>query len=207
MKINAVILEISCFLALILAIITGSGLSSLEKDCSEIRDEVFRLHVIANSDSEEDQALKLRVRDAILEESKKLFSESKTKENAEKAVCENLSLFLKTAEATIKKNGYDYGVCVSVGKSRFPTRTYSNFTLPAGEYDALRVVIGSGSGKNWWCVMFPPLCLPAAEGEEKLSDVLSDGELNLVQSEPKYEIRFWIVEKFEELRMKIKEKD
>lgn len=206
MKINAAILEISCFLALILAIITGSGLSSLEKDCGEIKSKVFRLHVVANSDSKEDQELKLLVRDAILKESERIFSKSETKESAEKAVCENLSLFLKTAETTIKQNGCDYGVCVSVGKSRFPTRTYSGFTLPAGEYDALRVVIGNGDGKNWWCVMFPPLCLSAAKGEEKLSDVLSNEELELVQSEPKYEIRFWIVEKFEELRTKIKEK-
>ena len=206
MKINPAILEISCFLALILAIITGGGLSSLENDCNKIKSEVFRLHVIANSDSKEDQELKLRVRDAILKESEKLFSESKTKESAEKAVCKNLSLFLKTAEDTIKESGFDYNVCVSVGKSRFPTRTYSNFTLPAGEYDALRVVIGNGAGKNWWCVMFPPLCLPAAEGKEQLSDVLSGEELELIQSEPKYEIRFWIVEKIEEFRAKFKEK-
>lgn len=203
MKINKTVLEISCFLALFLAIITGGSFSSLKKDCDGIRSEVFRLHVIANSDSKKDQELKLFVRDAILKESEKIFSKATTKESAEKKAQKNLSLFLKTAEDTIKKNGYDYNVCVSVGKSRFPTKTYSSVTLPAGEYDALRVVIGKGEGKNWWCVMFPPLCLPAAEGEEKLSDVLSKGELELVKSKPKYEIRFWFVEKFEQFKERI----
>jgi len=202
MKINAAILEVSCFIALLLAIVTASGVSSLEKDCNEIKNDVFRLHVIANSDSKEDQELKLSVRDAILKESESLFSKSTEKESAEKTAEENLGLLLKTAEDTVKKNGFDYPVSVSVGKSRFPTKTYSGVTLPAGEYDALRIVIGNGEGKNWWCVMFPPLCLSASEGKKQLSDVLSDEGFDLVQSEPKYEIRFWIVEKIEELRQR-----
>lgn len=198
MKQNAFFLEISCFVALFLAVLLGTA--SFENDCRDIRNEVLRLHVIANSDSEEDQALKLAVRDALLEKSDEIFSGKKTKETAEKAVCQNLSLMLETAEQVLKKNGVDENVCVSVGKSRFPTRTYSSITLPAGEYDALRVVIGEGKGKNWWCVMFPPLCLPAAEGEERLDDVLNESELELVQSAPRFEIRFWLVEKFEELK-------
>lgn len=204
MKVNPIILEVSCFIALFLAIVTGSGLSSLEKECNGIKNEVFRLHVIANSDSEKDQSLKLSVRDAILKKSEEVFSSCRTKAEAQKAAQENLPLFLKTAKETIEKNGFDYSVGISLGKSRFPTKTYSSVTLPAGEYDALRVVIGNGKGKNWWCVMFPPLCLPAACGEEKLSDVLSDGELELVKGEPKYEIRFWLVEKFEEFKERIK---
>ena len=199
---KALILEISCFAALVLTIIFSGSLSSFENDCKTVRSNVFRLHVIANSDSSEDQQLKLKVRDALLLRGKEVFSSGSTKESAEKAACKNLQSFLQTAEKTIRENGKDYSVCVSVGKSSFPTRTYENITLPAGEYDALRVVIGEGKGKNWWCVMFPPLCLPAAEKKQELSDVLSDGGQALVQSKPKYEIRFWLIEKIEQLRKK-----
>ncbi len=202
MKPNVIILEISCFAALFLAVLLGT--SSFENDCRDIRQEVLRLHVIANSDSAEDQALKLAVRDALLKKSDEIFSGGETKESSEKAVCQNLSLMLETAEAVLRENGVDESVCVSVGKSRFPTRSYSSITLPAGEYDALRVVIGEGKGKNWWCVMFPPLCLPAAEEKEPLDDVLNESELELVQSAPKFEIRFWFVEKFEELKARFK---
>ncbi len=199
---KALILEISCFAAMVLAIVFSGSLSSFETECKEIRSGVFRLHVIANSDSAEDQALKLKVRDALLEQSGEIFQNEKAKDGAEKAACKNLGLLLKTAEKTIHENGMDYPVSVSVGKSRFPTRVYENITLPAGEYDALRVVIGEGKGKNWWCVMFPALCLPAAEKEKELSDVLSPGGQALVQSKPKYEIRFWLIEKIEELKEK-----
>lgn len=200
MKFNARLLEVACFAALVLAVLTGSSLSSFENDCQNIREEVLRLHVVANSDSKEDQELKLAVRDAILKKSEELFLKTNNLSEAEKAVNENLFLILQTAEETVKREGFDYSVCASVGKSRFPTKTYSNITLPAGEYDALKVVIGEGKGKNWWCVMFPPLCLSAAEGEKQLSDVLSQGEVELVESRPKYEIRFWIIEKFQELK-------
>ena len=199
---KALILEISCFAAMVLTIIFSGSLFSFEKDCSAVRSKVLRLHVIANSDSAEDQALKLKVRDALLLQGKEVFSSGSTKESAEQAACKNLQSFLQTAEKTIRENGKDYSVCVSVGKSSFPTRTYENITLPAGEYDALRVVIGEGKGKNWWCVMFPPLCLPAAEKKQELSDVLSDGGQALVESKPKYEIRFWLIEKIEQLRKK-----
>ena len=199
---KALILEISCFAAMVLTIIFSGSLFSFEKDCSAVRSKVLRLHVIANSDSAEDQALKLKVRDALLLQGGEVFASGSTKESAEKAACKNLQSFLQTAEKTIRESGKSYNVCISVGKSSFPTRVYENITLPAGEYDALRVVIGEGKGKNWWCVMFPPLCLPAAERKQELSDVLSDGGLSLVESKPKYEIRFWLIEKLEQLRKK-----
>ena len=199
---KALILEISCFAAMVLTIIFSGSLFSFEKDCSAVRSKVLRLHVIANSDSAEDQALKLKVRDALLLQGGEVFASGSTKESAEKAACKNLQSFLQTAKKTIRESGKSYNVCISVGKSSFPTRVYENITLPAGEYDALRVVIGEGKGKNWWCVMFPPLCLPAAERKQELSDVLSDGGLSLVESKPKYEIRFWLIEKLEQLRKK-----
>ena len=169
---KALILEISCFAAMVLAIIFSGSLSSFEKECKTVRSNVFRLHVIANSDSSEDQQLKLKVRDALLLQGKEVFSSGSTKDGAEKAACKNLQSFLQTAEKTIRENGKNYSVCVSVGKSSFPTRTYENFTLPA------------------------------AEKKQELSDVLSDGGQALVESKPKYEIRFWLIEKIEQLRKK-----
>ena len=163
---KALILEISCFAAMVLTIIFSGSLFSFEKDCSAVRSKVLRLHVIANSDSAEDQALKLKVRDALLLQGGEVFASGSTKESAEKAACKNLQSFLQTAEKTIRENGKSYNVCISVGKSSFPTRVYENITLPAGEYDALRVVIGEGKGKNWWCVMFPPLCILELPGGE-----------------------------------------
>lgn len=199
---KALILEISCFAAMIFAIIFSGSLSAFETDCKAVRSEVLRLHVIANSDSSEDQELKLKVRDELLRQSKTIFSPASKKESAEKAACKNLQKLLKAAEKTVRENGKDYSVCVSVGKSSFPTKVYENVTLPAGEYDAVRVVIGEGKGKNWWCVMFPPLCLPAAEKSRELSDVLSENGQALVQSKPKFEIRFWLIEKIEKLKGK-----
>lgn len=198
MKFNAKIFELSCFAALFLAVLLS--LSSFEGRCGKVRQEVLRLHVIANSDSAEDQKVKLLVRDALLEKSKDVFSENATLEQAETEACKNLPLFFETAKKTLRENGFDETVCVSVGKSSFPTKSYGDITLPAGEYNALRVEIGESAGKNWWCVMFPPLCLSAAAGEEELSDVLSGGEMELVKSRPKYEVRFWIVEKIEQLK-------
>ena len=201
MKFNAKIFELSCFAALFLAVLLS--VSSFESKCDGVRQEVLRLHVIANSDSAKDQKVKLLVRDALLKKSKEVFSENATLAEAEGEACKNLPLFFETAKETLRENGFEGNVRVSVGKSSFPTKSYGSVTLPAGEYNALRVEIGESAGKNWWCVMFPPLCLSAAAGEEELSDVLSGGEMELVKSRPKYEVRFWIVEKLEALRERI----
>lgn len=191
-------LEIAAFVAFALTVIISTA--SFEKDCEGVRMSVLRLHVIANSNSQEDQTLKLQVRDAILVKGRQIFGNSSTKQSAEKYIGEHTAELEETARAVIKENGYDYNVKVELGKSYFPTKTYQSVTLPAGAYDAVRVIIGSGEGKNWWCVMFPPLCLPAACGDTKLNDVMTEDELKLVQSNPKYEIRFWIVEKIEQLK-------
>ena len=198
MKFNVKIFEFSCFLALLFAVVLS--VVSFENKCNGVRNEVLRLHVIANSDSAEDQRVKLLVRDALLEKSEAVFSKNATLAEAQREACENLPLFFETAKKTLSENGFENTVRVSVGKSSFPTKSYGDITLPAGEYNALRVEIGASEGKNWWCVMFPPLCLSAAAGEEELSDVLSGGEMELVKSRPKYEVRFWIVEKIEEVK-------
>lgn len=196
-------IEIAFFLAFLLTIAFSTA--SFEKDCKEVRNSILRLHVIANSDTEEDQALKLKVRDAVLEKSKSLFKKSDSKASAKSQAQKSIDILTEAAKNVISENGYDYNVQIEVGKSNFPTKTYEAVTLPAGEYDAVRVLIGKAEGKNWWCVMFPPLCLPAAKGDKKIDDVLGEDALRLVTSNPKYEIRFWIVEKMEKMREKVRE--
>ena len=197
-------LEISVCLGLVFAVLLS--IASLNTECSEIRDSVLRLHVLATSDSAEDQALKLKVRDRILTVSEKMFSHAATKEEAVEDARNHLSLLQEEAQKVIFDDGYAYPVSVSLETSYFTTRSYGNVTLPAGEYQALRVVIGDGGGHNWWCVMFPPLCISAASEEEaQLSDVLSPEQMTLVESDG-YEIKFKCVELYEEFRRALSRK-
>lgn len=196
-------LELSLFCGLVIAVLFS--VTSFGASCGEIRQNVLRMHVIANSDSEADQTLKLQVRDAVLAEGKELFDGSLTAEQAENILDSDKERLRAAAESVIRENGYDYNVTVEIGKDFFTTRTYDGrVTLPAGEYEAVRVIIGEGKGQNWWCVMFPPLCLPAAEAETDIGDVLSDREERLVESDPKYEARFKIIEIFEKIAEKAK---
>ena len=198
MKVNLKILEISAFIAMIVAIVIS--VNDFDSKCENIENSIFRLHVIANSDSNIDQEIKLKVRDAILEKGHELFADKNSKQQAEETVQKNLTLLRKIAEETIRKNGFDYDVTAEIGKSKFPAKTYGNTTLPAGEYDALRIILGEGKGKNWWCIMFPPLCLSAAREKVELDGILSDGEIELVDSNPRFEMRFWIVEKIRQFK-------
>ena len=124
--------------------------------------KVIRLHVIANSDSEADQALKLRVRDRVLEAAQEFYPQNATLEQARAALEGHLSQLAQAGQAQVAAEGYSYPVTASLEECWFPTKEYEGFALPAGEYTALRVVIGAGEGQNWWCVAFPPLCLGAA---------------------------------------------
>ncbi len=180
---------------------------------SGISDSVFRLHVIANSDSDEDQALKLKVRDSLLEYMNSLCSSTSSKEEAMRIANEHIDDFTKIAQDVIAQNGYNYSVDVSVGSCAFPTKEYGDVSLPAGTYDALRVKIGSASGHNWWCVMFPPLCfvdvssgIVPDESKEILHDTMSDEEYDLVtssDSDSELTFKFKLVEFFENFRLKL----
>ena len=119
---------------------------------------VIRLHVVANSDSREDQELKLKVRDRILAECGAMFDNAKSLDVVKADICNNMDYISKIASDEIAKNGYNYTVDISFGTSEFPKKEYGNITLPAGDYQALKVNIGNAAGKNWWCVLFPPLC-------------------------------------------------
>lgn len=171
---------------------------SFASACEDIRSSVLRMHVVANSDSEEDQCLKLKVRDAVLEAGKEYFDNSESAAQAEEKLIPVKDELEKVAQKVVEENGYDYDVKVNIGNAYFPTKTYDGeVTLPAGEYEAVNVIIGSGQGHNWWCVMFPPMCLPAAESDTELDEVLSEREYEIVKSNPKFEPRFKIVEWYE----------
>lgn len=198
------LIEIALFLALFISV---TSCLSFDKECEGIREKVLRLHVIANSDTDTDQSLKLKVRDSILSESEEIFTDTDSLIAAENEIVKTLPKIEECAENTVIDEGFSYDVTVRFEPSYFPTRTYENVTLPAGFYKSLKVIIGEGEGKNWWCVLFPPMCLPAAMKEEEvLSAVLTEDELSLVSSEPKYEIRFWIVEKLQEFKRSYKRK-
>lgn len=167
-----------------------------------ISDQVFRLHILANSDSADDQQLKLKVRDEILKKGETVFAYSNSLEETIELCKNNIALFQQTAEQCLKDNGSDYEVKVYVDKEYFNTREYDEITLPSGIYNALKIEIGQGKGHNWWCVMFPAICLSSVTDDE-LNKYLSEDEQKLVNSDSKYEVRFKIVEIYEKVKSKI----
>lgn len=197
-------IKISVTVGIVVAILFS--ICSFAKTSEEIRSDVLRLHVIANSDTSVDQNLKLRLRDYILQEGKDIFNGSVNVENAVEKIEPVLPELEKSAKAFVNQAGFDYDVKISLSKEYFTTRTYKTVTLPAGKYLALRVVIGSGEGHNWWCVMFPPMCVPAADKKDEIENVFSEKEIKLVESKPKYEPRFKVVEIYEQLKEIISEK-
>lgn len=197
-------IKISVAVGIVVAIL--SSICSFAKTSEEIRSDVLRLHVIANSDTSVDQNLKLRLRDYILQEGKDIFNGSVNVENAVEKIEPVLPELEKSAKAFVNQAGFDYDVKISLSNEYFTTRTYETVTLPAGKYLALRVVIGSGEGHNWWCVMFPPMCVPAADKKDEIENVFSEKEIKLVESKPKYEPRFKVVEIYEQLKEIISEK-
>lgn len=171
---------------------------------AEIYDSVLRLHILANSDSDEDQALKLKVRDAILAEGGELFRECRDLQEATDAVEKNREKLLEIARRTIADEGYDYPVELKLSEEEYPIRTYGAVCFPSGRYLSLQILIGEAEGKNWWCVLFPPLCLSAAtetkENEDAFISVgLSTDQYRVITEtqEPPYKVRFKILEVIE----------
>ena len=167
-----------------------------EGQCREISDKVFRVHILANSDSEADQKLKLRVRDALVNAGEEILKDVDSKEEAERLIEKNIPKLKSIAENVVFQNGYDYPVDLEITNMYFDTRHYGNITMPGGFYDALRVKIGKAEGKNWWCVMFPSLCIYSVSKTETLEENLSDGEYKIISSKNEYQYRFKIVEIF-----------
>ena len=178
---------------------------------TNIQNSVFRLHVIANSDSEEDQNLKYIVRDKVLEYINSISSNLNSKEDVIKLANKNIDKIQKIAEKTIHENGYDYSVKLNIGNFAFPTKTYGDISFPAGFYDALKIEIGEAKGQNWWCVMFPPLCfvdvtsgIVPEESKEVIKENLSEEEYQLLsENSNDVNFKFKIVEMFQNIGIKL----
>lgn len=193
-----------------LALLLGAAFAALlgvwlDAQQTALADKVIRLHVIANSDSPEDQALKLQVRDRILEEAGGLFAAGASLEEARAALEEALPTLAAVGAETVGEAGYAYPVTASLEDGVwFPTKEYEDFALPAGRYTALRVVIGQGGGRNWWCVVFPPLCLGSVSetaAETAAEAGFSQDQLALISGEDEgYVVRFKAIELWEQLR-------
>lgn len=192
----------SVFTAFILSFIITQTFFTAQ--CEEIPENILRLHILANSDSEEDQELKIKVRDHILESAEELFKNANNKTEAVHITRTNLKKIVDDAQQYVYSLGYDYKVSGEIVQDMyFNTRQYDNFTLPAGRYDAFRIIIGKGEGHNWWCVMFPPMCFAMAEDNSDLAQVLTEEQMDIAENETKYEYKFKIVEIYNELKEKL----
>ena len=178
-----------------------SGALSLQTQ-SALADKVVRLHVLANSDSEADQSLKRTVRDAVLAETEVLLEGVENRDTAAQVLRAQLPQLRRTAERTMAEQGSHYPVEVRLETAEFPTKTYDGCALPAGEYLALRVLIGEAAGQNWWCVVFPPLCSAAASevGETAVAAGMSGEQVRLITEEEGYVLKFKCVELWQQLR-------
>lgn len=186
-------------LFLLFLYVSISAISYVNAVSTDIEESVFRLHVIANSDSEEDQNLKYKVRDNLIKYMNTLCKDIESKEEAINLANLHLDEFQQIAEETIKENGFSYPVTVEIGNFSFPTKDYGDISLPAGYYDALRVKIGNAEGQNWWCVMFPPLCfvnvssgIVPEESKQLMKQELNDEEYSIITNENTSEIQFKI---------------
>ena len=167
--------------------------------CTGVRESVVRLHILANSDSDEDQALKLKVRDAVVEAAAGWLDGAENADEALTMAQERLPELKAVAQQTVTDAGYDYPVDATLCTMYFTTRQYETVTLPAGVYEAVRFTIGSGEGKNWWCVVYPPLCAGAAMQRKTLDDVLDSEQVAMVTDGERFEVRFKVVEWWERL--------
>lgn len=192
--------ELALLLALAVTILWGAASLGQQE---ELGRKVIRLHVIANSDSPEDQALKLRVRDRVLARAQEILEQSADMEQAEQALTAALPELTREARETLAAEGCAQPVQARLEPAEFPTKDYDGFSLPAGKYLALRVIIGQGAGQNWWCVVFPPLCTAAACQWQDTGRAagLEEDDLSLMAEEDAgYELRFRSVELWEMLR-------
>lgn len=211
-KIRLSILIISLITVISLMTMTiSSEAEKIENVSENYKEKLIRFHVIANSDTDEDQELKLKVRDAVIAYLQPKLAKSSSIEESEAIIKDEYDELEKISKDIISENGYNYEVKVGITLSNFPAKQYSNIVLPAGEYKALKIVIGEGQGKNWWCVMFPPLCFVNEdngvidkETDEKLREVLTEEEYDLIAQKDKKEsskvkAKFKIVEILEQI--------
>lgn len=214
------ILKALGFFILLLAILMAKSGESRAEIQHNIADEILRFHVLANSDSKEDQALKLKVKNQVVLYMQEILKQCNSKQEAKRLLKDNTGRILQIAEQVIKEEGYDYGVTARLENTYFPVKTYGEFVFPEGVYEAYRILIGNAEGKNWWCVMFPSLCMVNEtysvvpdESKIKLKEVLTEEEYDSIdmetskpskepqptkkaeqKEEPEVEYHFWLID-------------
>ena len=185
----------SIFAGLVIAMLLS--FLPFERQCRNISEDVLRVHILADSDSEHDQNVKLVVRDAVLEYTDSLYDNVSSKEEAVRLTEDNLDAIIKSAEDSLRDIGEYKKITAEITDMDFTTRFYDDITMPSGNYTALRIKIGSGKGKNWWCVMYPSLCLYTSSDKNSLEQKLEEREYEVVSDRPKYEFRFKLLEYFD----------
>ena len=192
-------------------LVISKEINKIEACTYDYKEKLIRFHVIANSDTDEDQELKLKVRDAVIDYLQPKLEKSKSIEESESIIKSEYNNLEKISKNIICDNGYDYNVSINLQYSDFPAKQYSSVVLPAGKYKALRIIIGEGKGKNWWCVMFPPLCFVDDQNgvidektDKKLKEILTQEEYDLIMAKNKAEVnnlkfKFKITELFQYL--------
>ncbi|MGH4051904.1 MAG: stage II sporulation protein R [Clostridium sp.] len=194
-------------LIIIISLVINGNNANVKATQSDVASKLIRFHVIANSDNDIDQKLKLKVRDSVLKYISPKLSTCTSIEQSRKIINNENKNMKKIAEKIIKQNGFKYSVVTSLSDENFPIKTYGNITLPQGQYEAYRIIIGTGTGQNWWCVMFPPLCfvditkgnVSYQKTEKEMKTVLSDDEYKLVDNtvnSQKIVVKFKLVEIF-----------
>lgn len=193
-------IERGVLIGLICAVILS--FSGFDSSCDNIRRNVLRLHIIANSDSEADQEIKLKIRDEILKTTN-IFEECTDLNSAVSVAEQEKELIEETAKKVLEQNGFNYDVSVEIGDSYFTTREYDDFTLPAGTYKSVIVRLGKAEGKNFWCVLFPAVCVPSAT-KHNLNESVSDKASYIAQNPEGYVMRFKAIEWYESIKNKLK---
>ena len=191
--------EVAALVGILFSLLTAN-ISVFGQECAHLRTEVVRLHILANSDSEADQQLKLQVRDNILAELGSVFESPASQPEAKQTAQALLPEIERIAAQTVKEAGQPLAVKAELCRMYFDTRDYGSYSLPAGTYDAVRVYLGVAQGKNWWCVMYPPICVPAALSDpSKLEELPAMQELETLGTEPLFKPKLAVVELFEKV--------
>ena len=187
--------ELALLLGLCAALVWGAWAAQRQDALAR---KMIRLHVIANSDSDADQALKLKVRDKVLDFTTNVLQRSENMEDAQRQLQDALGRIENIARREIVEQGYEYPVTAQLTSAEFPLKEYDGFSLPAGEYTALRLVIGEGAGQNWWCVLYPSLCFTNAtcavvdeDGKKELKEALSAEEYEMVTAASEFKIKWF----------------
>ena len=195
---------INISLALAMSACLILSMTGFTDSCDDMYQNIIRIRVIANSDSEIDQSVKLKVRDSILSYSKELFNKATTYDDAVLIAKGNVQDINQNALQTLLQNGLKYSVTTEIRQEHFDTREYDGFSLPAGSYETLVVTLGEGKGENWWCVMYPQVCVGSCAGE--LTDSIAEDSAQKAQNAEKYVVKFKTVEIFQKIKSFIQKK-